>query len=243
MELTNLDLRLDYLPESPLSTEEETYLRYLTHLLNSAPGALLKRNRQFAEEGDGPDLLIYWAPEVPRWQRWLGYAPAYGATADAAASVLVVRQPRWPLRRVLLIMRANEADAPAMPWLEGLVRPSQAELFVLPIVPPVPAMYRHGTVPLQADVLLAPNTFSGAWIRRLAALCTEWGIKGTVLLHDSSPQRRIEWAIKKSDCDMVIISAEPNHWLLRRLWGELVRPLFCGCDRPLLIAKDAPYSA
>jgi hypothetical protein len=183
------------------------------------------------------DLLLYWEPERPWWQRWLGMTPALPAVNRIPSSILVVRQPRWPLRHILLILRADETDEAAIQWLGRLAPPARADIFVLPVIPPIPAMYRYGSVPLQAEVLLAPNTFSGAQLRHLAALCDEWGIQGTLLLHKSEPARRIEWAATTSDCDLIILSDEPYHWLQRRFFGELVRPLLHQSDRSLLIAK------
>jgi hypothetical protein len=87
----------------------------------------------------------------------LGWTPAIGVVERSPASVLVVRRPRWPLRRVLLILRADVTDEAAIQWLGQLAGFVRVELFVLPIIPPLPAMYRHGNVPLQSDVVLTPN--------------------------------------------------------------------------------------
>jgi hypothetical protein len=232
--------RLGCFYEPPLPENGAAYMRYLSRLLNSPP--------QLLSNGDGVDgqalydktdldLLLYWEPERPWWQQWLGWTPAIGVVERSPVSVLVVRQPRWPLRRILLILRADETDEAAIQWLGQLAGSARVDLFVLPIIPPVPAMYRHGSVPLQAEVVLSPNTFSGAQLRHLVSLCADWGVKGRLLLHDSEPQRRIEWAANTSDCDLVILSDEQCHWLQRRFLGELVQPLLRRADRPVLVAR------
>lgn len=233
--------RLGCFYEPPLPENGAAYMRYLSRLLNSPP--------QLLSNGDGADgqalydetdldLLLYWEPERPWWQRWLGWTPAIGVVERSPASVLVVRRPRWPLRRILLILRADVTDEAAIQWLGQLAGSVRVELFILPIIPPLPAMYSHGSIPLQAEVVLAPNTFSGAQLRRLVSLCALWGIEAQLLLHDSEPQRRIEWAARTSDCDLVLLSHEPHHWLHHRFLGELVRPLLRRADRPVLVARN-----
>lgn len=235
--------RLGYFYEPPLPENGAAYLRYLSRLLNSPPRLLswLPGNGadgHTAQEGTDLDLLLYWEPERPWWQRGLGWTPAIRVVERSQASVLVVRRPRWPLRRILLILRADETDEAAIQWLAQLAGSVRVELFVLPIIPPLPAICSHGSIPLQAEVVLAPNTFSGAQLHRLVSLCAAWGIEVQLLLHDREPQRRIEWAARTSNCDLVLLSHEPHHWLHHRLLGELVRPLLRRADRPVLVARD-----
>ena len=231
--------------EPPLPENSAAYLRYLGRLLNSPPRLLPRlpesgvvADRQSVYGAADLDLLLYWEPQRPFWQRWLGWTPAIRVVERSPTSVLVVRQPRWPLRRILLILRADETDEAAIQWLERLVGSVRVELFVLPIIPPLSAMYRLGSLPLQAEVVLAPNTFSGAQLYRLASLCSAWGIEARLLLHDSEPQYRMEWAVHASNCDLVLLSHDPDHWLHRRFLGDLIRPLLRRTDRPVLIAKN-----
>lgn len=236
-------LRLGCLYEPPLSVEGAAYVHYLGRLLDSPP-RLRSRLSENGESGGTVDpeaevdLLLYLEPERRWWQRWLGRTPAARIIDRSRSSVLTVRKPRWPLRRILLILRGRETDEAAVQWLGRLARPTRAEVTVLPIIPPMPAMFRHGRLPLQAEVLLAPNTFSGAQLRRLASLLVDWGIEAQVLFNDSEPQTRIEWAVRTSGCDLVILSDEPYHWIHRRFLGEIVQPLLRKCDRSVLVAKD-----
>ncbi len=233
--------RLGCFYESPLPENGAAYMRYLSRLLNSPPQ--LRSNKdgmdgQALYDETDLDLLLYWEPERPWWQQWLGGTPAIGVVERSPASVLVVRRPRWPLRRILLILRADETDEAAIQWLGQLVGSVHVEVFMLPIIPPLPGMYRGGSISLQTEVVLAPNTFSGAQLRRLASFCATWGIQSRLLLHASEPQQRIEWAARTSDCDLVLLSHEPHHWLHRRFLGELVRPLLRRADRPVLVARN-----
>jgi hypothetical protein len=236
---------LGCLCEPPLPYEEAAYLRYLSHLLDSPLQMLPRQPENGVEPGwqgtndsAGLDLLLYQEPERPWWQRWLGWTPASRVIDHNHSSVLIVRRPRWPLRRILLILRGHETDEAAVQWLGRVARPARAEVIVLPIIPPFPVMFRHGSLPLQAEVLLSPNTFSGVQLRRLASLFTHWDIETQILLNDSEPQARIEWALQTSGCDLVILSDESYHWIHRQFLGELVRPLLRKGDRPILIAKD-----
>jgi nucleotide-binding universal stress UspA family protein len=64
-----------------------------------------------------------------------------------------------------------------------------------------------------------------------------WEIRATLLLRDSEPRRRIAWAVAATNCDLIVISEEPYHWLQRRFLGELIRPLLRRADRPVLVAR------
>jgi nucleotide-binding universal stress UspA family protein len=235
-------LRLGCLYEPPLPDDGAAYLDYLGRLLNSPPRLLpadsAQPDRPVLEKWEEQDLLVYYEPERPAWRRWLGWTTASRLVEKSRASVLVVRRPRWPLRQILLILRADESDEAAVRWLERLARPARAEVLILPIIPPLPALYSHGRLPIQEEVLLAPNTFSGAQIHRLEALCAGLGLESRLLLHDNEPQARIAWAMQNYDCDLIILGDEPHNWIHRRLLGEIVRPLLGRCDRPLLIARD-----
>jgi nucleotide-binding universal stress UspA family protein len=239
---TEKPLRLGCRYDSPLSPDKLECMQRLGALLGGAverlPAFPESRPRvQQPEDEEGLDLLVYWERKRAWWQRLLGWSSAPGVVAQSQASVLVLREPRWPLRRFLLIMRAHETDDFALNWVGRLARKHWSELFVLPIVPPVPVMQRHFSIPLQAEMLLAPGALSGAEIRRMDGLCARWGIPGTVLLHDGEPQRRIQWAAEASDCDLIVIGAEPFPWIQRRLFGELERPLLRRTDRPVLVAR------
>ncbi len=245
MSTGNIGLKLDCLYEPPLTTIKAEYLRYLGRLLNSPPRLI---NQQLGTEEASnaqldSDLLLYWEPKRPFWQRWLGINPALSVVNWTTSSVLVIehsakKRPYWPIRRILLILRAHETDKAAISWLGKLARSTHAKLFVLPIIPSVPAMYRYGRIPLDVEVLLATNTFSGAQLHHLAKLCQQWGILGELLLRNCEPQQRIAWAMAASDCDLIILGDEPYSWIHRRLLGELVRPMLQSAHCPILIARS-----
>ncbi len=243
MTTSNVSLKLDCLYQAPLAQVEADTLRYLGRLLNSPPRLLTKDEHQATSDASAPpDLLLYWEPERPCWQRWFGICPALRLVENAPSSVLVMRQVHkhhaWSLKRILLILRAHPSDDAAIQWVQRLATAAHADVFVLPIIPPIPAMYRYGQIPLQTEVVLSPNTYSGAQLRRLAALCQQWGVDGELLLKDNEPDRRMTWAADSSQCDLIVISEEPYRWLHRRFLGELVRPLLRHINRPILIARE-----
>ncbi|MBK8899772.1 MAG: universal stress protein [Anaerolineaceae bacterium] len=243
MTTSNVSLKLDCLYQEPLARAEADTMRYLGRLLNSPPRLLTPDELQAASDAaEPPDLLLYWEPERPRWQRWFGICPALRLVENAPSSVLIMRQAHklrsWSLKRILLILRAHPSDGTAIEWVQRLATAAHADVYVLPIIPPIPAMYRYGQIPLQVEVVLSPNTYSGAQLRRLVGLCQQWGVHGELLLKDSEPDRRMAWAADSSQCDLIIISEEPYPWLHRRFLGELVRPLLRHVHRPILIARE-----
>lgn len=246
MSTGNMGLKLDCLYEPPLASNEAGYLRYLGRLLNSPPRLVSQQSGTEAANKSqlDPDLLLYWEPKRPFWQRWLGITPAVGVVNRTTSSVLVMKhvakkRPFWPIRHILLILRAHQTDEAAIYWLGKLAQSAHIDLFILPIIPSVPAMYRYGRIPLDIEVLLATNTFSGAQLRCLANLCQEWGIQGELLWQNSEPQQRIAWAAATTDCDLIVLSDEPYSWAHRHLLGELVRPLLQRGNRPIFIARPA----
>lgn len=245
MSTGKIGLTLDCLYEPPLARADAEYLHYLGRLLNSPPRLVKQQSdTETANKAQiDPDLLVYWEPERPFWQRWLGITPAVRVVNRTASSVLIMKytakkRPCWPIRRILLILRAHKSDEAAICWLSKLARPTHADLFILPLIPAVPAMYRYGCIPQDIEVLLAPNTFSGAQLHRLARLCQEWGIQGELLLQNCDPLQRIAWATTTSNCDLIILSDEPYPWIHRCLLGELVRPLLQSAHCPILIARN-----
>lgn len=184
------------------------------------------------------ELLVFEEPERPLWARLLAIWPGCQTAVSCHTSVLVVRQPHWPIKRVLLIVRADGGDEMAVQWAGRLVYGSGAELTILTVVPALPAMYSFShNVQAGLDVLLAPNTNSGCQLRQIAQQLAGWHVGGTLRLRQGEPDWQIRLEVEEGDYDLVIIAAERNGRLHRWLVGDLVTPLLHWIDRPVLIAK------
>lgn len=241
----NPPTRIGSILEPPITNEWVAYTHYWSHLLDSPPCLLstddtkiLGEDERGMEENGRLELLLYQEPEQLWWHRWLRGRTAERIANRAQCSVLVARRPHWPLRRILLILRGHESDEAAIQWVGRLAVSTQAQLFVLPIVPAAPNLYRHGNIPLPPEILLAPNTYSGQQLHRLLALSKQWGLRTLLLLRATPPAERIRWAILQSRCNLVIISKEPGDWFHRWFFGTLTGLLLRGLERPVLLAHE-----
>lgn len=155
-----------------------------------------------------------------------------------STSVLLVRQPRWPIRQLLLVPLFNENDDTAANWIIRLARPSGAFVTILSIFPNIPVAYRLGShMQLGLDSILASNTTAGIWLRNFTKRLDQWNISGEICLRQGEPDWLIQQEIARKEFDMVVISAEIGGRLTRWLFGGLVGSLLRWADRPVLIAK------
>lgn len=183
-------------------------------------------------------LIVLSDPEPRWWQRLLGRTPARWTVNQVRASLLFARQPRWPLRHILLVVRAHETDEAALAWVERLALPSQAEVTLLPIVPPFPRMYQYGNkVQPPLDVLLSPNTACGAALRQYAGRLRRLAIHGIVCQRQGKPDVQLHREVRDINYELIVIAAEPYGRLERWFLGELVGPLLGWADRPVLVAR------
>lgn len=153
-------------------------------------------------------------------------------------SLLIARRPRWPLKRMLLLIRGEESDGVALDWVVRLARPSGATVTVLTVVPPVPAMYQ-GMARMEQGLpeLLATDTVLGQQMRRVARRLVNGGIEGTLRLRQGPPDWAIHQEVTQEDYDLLALATEGRGRWQRWLLGELIGPLLRWADQPVLIAK------
>jgi nucleotide-binding universal stress UspA family protein len=187
------------------------------------------------------DLIVFGEPQQSWLETLLTGRLCKQAVAKSSISFLLARRPRWPIRHILLILRIEETDEAAAAWLAHLVQPGKAAVTILPLVPSLPAMYSLGNrVQTGLDLLLSPNTPSGNYLRYVAQQLKHWQIDGILHLRQGDPDRQIRDEVMEGNYDLVLIGAEPRGRFYRALLGEMVKPLLCWIDRPLLIAQ-APF--
>ena len=156
----------------------------------------------------------------------------------APAAVLAAQKPRWPLGRILLVFSGATGDQAAVDWGLRLACPAAAEVTVLAVVPPVPAMY-HGLSRMEHTVrsLLSTDTALGHQLRRASARLVESGVETTVRLRQGVPEHQVCREIVERAYDLVIMATNPCRWWLRRLKGDPVCWLLGRIDRPLLLVE------
>jgi nucleotide-binding universal stress UspA family protein len=187
--------------------------------------------------GDAHDLLIFEDPAHPVLERLLAQ-PSGARKADLPEAVLIARQPRWPLKRILLVLWGAETDNAAVDWVLRLARASASVVTVLAVVPPVPAMYeRRASMDQSLPVLLSAQTPLGRQMRQAARQLVEWEIEGTLRLRQGPPDQQIRRELAEKDYSLIGLAAQPGRRWQRWLEGDLVRALLQWADQPVLVAR------
>jgi len=238
---------LSWMPGHDLDAEADVFARAVAHRLNahletfqtSEQGKRALQALAAKVECGGYILVIIHRQDQSLLQRLFIGQPACKLMDQTRASLLMVRQPRWPIKKILLIIRDGGVDdQAAIDWTVHIAKSSNTTVTILPIIPPVPHMY-DGVPAMRHSLpaLLNTDTLLGRELRHLACRLVDWEIEGTLRLRDEPPDWQVCNEVAEEDPDLIIIAAEPHNRLMRWLKGEMVNPLMCWADRPVLIAK------
>jgi len=234
---------LVYDAAGPGAGEVTAYGRYLADLLGSPPTFFPPQRDESAgvddwvEAAEGYDLVIFGEPDQSLLERLLAGPTACQAVKQIDTSVLIARQPRRPLQKILLVTRGQDLDQAAVDWGVRLAEPSQATVAVLAVLPPTPAMYSQLLSGYDLAYWLTTETPLGRQVRQIARRLVNWEITGTLHFRQGAPCHQIKREVAETQPDLIVIAADSPNWLLRRIPGQLVRPLLRWADRPVLIAK------
>ena len=185
-----------------------------------------------------PDLIVFHIHTPPVMKRLLIDFAVNKLIERLTASILVVKDPCWPLERVLLVLRDGiGSDEAAVDWVVRLAHSSHAAVTVLPLLPPVPQMYgpliRH-----NLPSLLNSGDPLGVKMREIAQRLKNEEVEGIFKIRDGDPLEQLRCEVSDKDTDLVVIDAKPRNHLWRWLIGEVVNNFYVWFDRPLLIANN-----
>lgn len=250
-EETGHSLRLlVYYQDSPISGEVQTYAQYLSDLLDGDLRYFetgveeVDTLADLTEAGRGHDLVIFGEPDQTLTERLFAGPADLRVAKQVSTSILIARRPRWPLRRVLLIIRDQEADDIAVDWIARLAQPSGAIITVLAILPSMPTMCNQATrIQRGLAEWVATDTTLGRQMRRIARQLVNWEAEGTLRFRQGPADWQIQCEVTEADYDLIAIAADPPSRWLQRLLGELVPPLLRWVDRPVLVAKSPSTSS
>lgn len=243
MEPVKREMRLICVHAPPVSEEWIHYIEYMGGLLGAelVYRHTLGRAGVLSAAAGEKDVILLHEPASARLQLALGRTMSERLAGRGPASVLVVHRPRWPLDNILLILRAEPGDEAAIEWTRALARRSGAAVTVLPILPPIPALYtwrRDGR--LDAGQLLASNTPAAARLRRLLGQFDQEQTPASVHLGPGEPLWQMRDEMADHDYDLAIAGAEPAGRLHRFLVGDLLGPLLHSANCPVFVARNAP---
>lgn len=218
----------------------QEYVQYLGDLLHAEctyfPGPAEPEatfDQLVQESGNGYDLIVFGEPDQSVVERLLSGRTTLKVSQQVPAPVLIARQPRWPLKRMLLVTRGLETDDVAVEWLIRLAQPSCAAVTVLAVVP---AMHNHaGCRRSELSDWLATDTVLGRQLRCVAQRLGDWDSEGTLRFRQGPPQTQIECEVIEGDYDLIVIAADSSgSWQPQ---AELVSPLLHWAAQPVLVAK------
>jgi nucleotide-binding universal stress UspA family protein len=184
----------------------------------------------------GYDLVVLGESEQWLVERLLAVAADEAASGWLPGSLLLVRRPRWPLKKLLLVVQGTGADDAAVDWAVRLARSSAAAVTVLAWVLPTPTQ-RHGqaAAPQGLNDLLMPDTVLGQQMYRLSQRLVNWEIESTLRLCQGAPEQQIRREVAEGNYDLIAVAVEPLG--PGRLWRELGALLLRRASQPVLIVK------
>jgi nucleotide-binding universal stress UspA family protein len=188
-----------------------------------------------------PDLYILPDAAHPLLRRLLsseGQRESRARPSGLQQAVLVVRAPRWPIRRILLLLSGQARDRAQVDWVLHLAQETHSKVMVLAVVPPVPAMY--GQRPGIGDGLpglLTANSPLGQQLRQVARNLVAWEIEATLRLREGPPAVQIHRELATGDYDLVALAGRPCGAIQRWLCGDEAGDVLNQTDRPVLITR------
>lgn len=184
------------------------------------------------------DIVILGSNEQATLNRLLEVRPEYTLADRLSTSLLVVRQPCWPIINVLLVLRNEGKEETAVDWTVRFAQPSCADVTVLPLTLPAPAMCdQDPRLSYSIDTLLTSDSKLGKKLRFVAQRLVDSEINGTLRLREEPPIWQIRFELLEKDYDLIVIDCKPRNRLCRWMLGELVNPLLSRTDIPVLITK------
>jgi len=242
----NFPLILVLPPTQKKAAEVNSYAQEIATLLNS-------RVSQFICQGESRDATLTLTTEVERLNSHLVIfsipersvnkrsVPKLNESTlldQMPTSLLVVRNPRWPIEKMLLVIRNEDTDEAAIDWAVLMARRCDAAITVLPVVPPIPLMYAGlKRMNYSPTTLLASNCPLGRKIRQITHRLNEWEIKGMLRLCDETPDLLIQSEVSEGDYDLIVIASEPHNRIRKWVLGNMMNTLLKWTDRPVLIAQ------
>jgi len=184
------------------------------------------------------DLLVMGGIELTFLSHWLSVLFEQKVTMQEKTSLFIVREPVWPIQKILLLTQFNKNDEAATTWIARLTPACSATATILTIMPSLPTSLRQpGYVQSGLDGFLSSNTTSGIWLRHLSERLQEGGIQGEICLRQGEPETEVQQELAESHYDLIVIGADPyhkpSHWILGGLVGSLLHWTQC----PVLIAR------
>lgn len=229
-------------PPGSVATPVRAYVQRLGNLLNSQiiyfplpeqDGVLTTLGQTAIAQAD---LVALGEPARSWLSQLLRGSVAQEALRHIPTSLLFARQPRWPLRRLLLVLRGEAGEEMGLSWVLRLAKPAAAIVNLLLVVPGHTWLYnRESRVWQGATALLGAETPLGQEAIQIAQQLAEAGVPSQLCMRQGPPTEQIHTEVTNGNYDLVVMcgrAGEVGWWS-----GELVAPTLRWLDRPLLLVR------
>lgn len=157
----------------------------------------------------------------------------------ARASVVIVRQSREALQRILICTGGTRVAEPVIQAGTYLARNADAQVTLLHVAGTIPSMYTGlGEIDETLTELLKTDTPTAKHLRQSARLLEKYGVTAEMKLRHGVVANEILREAAKSEDDLIVIGAPEQKkrfkkWLLGDVTGAILERSPC----PVLIAK------
>lgn len=230
---------------SPIPPPLADYAEAVSHLLEARLDWLSMEEdpARLAGRPDAGEHDLYVFPRAPHplLQALLsspGRLEGQARESGFQEAALVVRNPRWPIGQILLVLCGEERDRAAVDWVLHLAHKAHSKVTVLAVVPPVPAMFGHRAgIGDGLPGLLTANSPLGQEMRQVARHLVAWEIEAALRLREGPPEVQIRRELAEGDYDLVAVAGRPCGVVRRWLQGDETSDALQWTDRPVLITR------
>ncbi|MBK9049347.1 MAG: universal stress protein [Chloroflexi bacterium] len=230
-------------PPGPIAAPFRAYVQRLGNLLHSQiiylplPENAAALDTLSQSTNQQTDLVALQEPTRSWLTQFLHGSLAQQAIRHIPTSILLARQPRWPLRRLLLIIHGDEREEAILSWVLRLAQPVKAEITLLAVTPAHPWLYnREGRALQGLAALLEPDTLLTQQARQMAQQITQAGLQGELRLRQGPPAAQIRQEIAACDPDLILTCGradETGHW-----FSDFILSSHHWLDRPVLLVRS-----
>lgn len=188
----------------------------------------------------GYDLLVLGERQMDRLITRLRGTVSVRLARQAPCSVLIVKGPVRPCRRVLLCESATIEPPLSERFVSGRVGRLLAdtiELTVLHVMSQIPAAVQVDLAPLEADAeaLIRLGAPEGEWLQRAVARLRPrcWQVRA-IVRHGLVVDEILTEA-REGDYDLVVIGAHREHGWQRFLLDDIAQEILTQIDRSILV--------
>jgi nucleotide-binding universal stress UspA family protein len=180
------------------------------------------------------DLIIMNKAERPAfWQVMAGLKAAQSVN-QPPTSLLIVREPVWPLTNLLMVIRCNETSDAALSWIIKMAKPAELAVTLLLVTPFLPIIHYDSYV----RSLMSPGTEVGNWLERASQQFEQCQILSAVKIRQGEPVWQLKQELAEGRYDLAVIAYKQapilKQWLFKE---ELVCSLLDDASCPVLIAQ------